>query len=597
MVDATDTQGVPIDDSEMNDPGSDNEAPDPLIGEEARSGAIANSGALDQAGARAKAGSRFSENEDEMTSLRNQYQNVSKQQSDAYSKQKELLDAATQRLLGLQAGPTDQEMLYRIGAAGGAPGSFNIGNVNAAKAEGLKEQREAEMQKQQLIAQYGLQGTQATIGAANSRLGQLTQQERIAQSGLNSSGNQMFRGQSNLPWYVKPDGQGGYTLPAGAEKIMDQQAMSKLFGRFTLLPQPDGSKKIVMLGGQSPGVAPAAAPPAPPVVPPSPAPPAAAQPPRVPVPATPGAPPAAPQAPAPSPQPKVDPLAAQYSDLFLPSTVLSPQYGALTPQTKPAYVATAAQAFDPQYFKGYQWNPQHIGDDKIRMKQIEQTSGQMSDAAQGAEATIYNYGNALQNMDKLGDPNLLTGPAGAKIGAFENTLRGVLGNDLTSQITNDPSLKGLATQQDTDKYFLNAATAGLKAIYGGRITNMEVQQRLKSLPSNNLLPAVTRMLASAQGEVAQDTINRSKLWSAYIDHNGDPNQAKFNTWYEANFSPFHASRLKDNLTAEEASIAAKKTAPPGTPPQAISPLATYYMNLGKWKQGGQQGPKPTIPGT
>jgi hypothetical protein len=517
MTDTTNTQGVPMDDSELNDPGEDINAPDPLLGEQAQSGAIGaatgkSSAPPTQASARKNAADRYSENQSEMDDLRQQYVATSKQQSDQYAQQKKVLDDATNRLLNYNAGPSDQEIAYRVAAAGSAPGSFNIGNVNAARAEGLKEQREAELAKQQLIAQYQGAAANAGIGQTNARLGQLTQQQRIVAGQLNSAGNQQFRGQTNMPWYVKDNGDGTYALQPGAEKIMDQQAMSKLFGRFTLLPQPDGSKKIVTLGGsvpQQPPQSPQAPPPpqtpqvppkapaAPPVAPPQ----APGTAPQAPAPAAPGAPAAATQLPDP------------FSDLFLPSTVLDPKYGALTPQTKPAYVATAHQAFDPAYFKEYQFNPTHFGDMAIRTKQVETEGKELGDAANASQQMIYNYGHALNQIDAMGnDQNLRTGPAGAKIAAFTNTLRGVLPDDVVSTITNDPGLQKLATQQETDKYFLQAATTGLKAIYGGRITNMEVQQRLKSLPGNNLLPEVTRMLAQAQADVAQDTVNKGKLF-------------------------------------------------------------------------------------
>lgn len=580
--------GVPIDDSELNDPGSDIDAPDPLIGESAQSGAIGRA-VPSLSTARKNATDRYSENQSEMDDLRSQYAATSKAQSDAYSSQKAQIDAATKRLIDMQVGPSDQEAMYRAAAAISSPAGgrgFNVSGMNQTQADILKERREAELQKQQLIAQYAMQGPQATIGATNARLNQLTQQQRIVAGQLNSAGGQQFRGQANLPWYVKQNDDGSASLQPGAEKIMDQQAMSKLFGRFTLIPQPDGSKKIQMLGPlvpQSGGQPPAGGGSAPVV---SPASQPTTQAPRPP--AAPNAP-AAPSVPgAPASQPAVR---SPYDDVFQPSTVLDPKYGALTPQTKPAYVATAQQAFDPNYFSEYQWHPTVIGDDKIRVKQIEKMSQDQADSAQGAEATIFNYGHALQQMDQSQD--LLSGPAGQKVGAIENTLRGILGDSLTGTITNDKDLAKLATQQDTDKYFLNAATSGLKAIYGGRITNMEVQQRLKSLPSNNLLPAVTKMLAAAQAEVAQDSVNRSKLWSVYKAKNGDPDPARFNTWYEANFSPFHDSRLKANLAAQQAATAAKAAAP--NVPVTQNPLVAYYTGLAKWKASGSQGPAPQRP--
>jgi hypothetical protein len=589
MAQQVDTQGQPTDDNAAmlsQDPQDDQS---PL--QQATS-------APTQGTARKAAADRFLENTDELSGLRKQYTKYESQQANAYAEQKRLIDQATQRLMGLPTGPSDQELQYRLAAAQGSSGNAGDipGKTSSVRAEALAEARQGELARAQLLAEYGMKGPDSEINMTNALMSKNLAEQRVAQSGANSAGGQQFRGQANMPWYVKANGDGTFAIQPGADRIMDQVELTKMFGKFTLLPQPDGSKKIVSLAGTGVGSVPPAAPQAAPTPQAGPPP---AQAPGAPV-AAPGTPPAAPGSPpmrtaAPPQAPKVlpkpdSPQAAQYADLFLPSTVLDPKYGALTPQTKPSYVATAIQAFDPSYFQGYTWKPTHIGDDKIRIKQIEAMSAQQGEAAQGAESTIYNYGQALGNMDKLADPKLLSGPAGAKIGAFENTLRGVLGDDMTAKITSDPDLKKLATQQDTDKYFLNAATTGLKAIYGGRITNMEVQQRLKSLPSNNLLPAVARMLASAQAEVAQDQVNKSKLWSTYIRKNGDPDPSVFNTWYEANFSPFHASRLKENLTAQEAAqLAAKQH--PGVP-AAQDPLVKYYVDLANWQKNGKQGPAP-----
>jgi len=579
---STDQQGV-ITEDDLND--------DPDASESA--GAIASSGGPSstqdasgptQTSARKDAKGRFDENTNEMQSLRKQYSQVSQQQADAYQEQRDRIDQATKRILNMQTGPSEQEMMYRIGAAAARPNfsGVDIGGINAVKAQGMAESREAEMMKQKYLSELAEKGPESTINATNALMGKNLTQQRIVASQINSSGTQQLRGQANLPWYVTTDDSGTMVMKPGALDNLKAIEKNKLLSKFTKVRQPDGSDKVTYVGGGGGGAAP--------------------QTPQQPQ--APRAGPSAPQAPAPvggsTQQPgapsspggqaplAADPQASSYDDLFQPSTILDPKYGSLTPQTKPAYVHTAVQAFDPTYFRGYQWHPRVIGDDKIRIKQIEKGSDEQAAAAQAASSTIYNYGNALNQMDKLSDPTLRTGPSGQRISAMQNALRGVLGDGLSGQIFNDPDLQKLATGQETDKYFLQAATTGLKAIYGARVTNMDIQQRLKSLPSNNLLPAVTRMLASAQAEVAQDTVNRSKLWSAYLDHNGDPNAAKFNTWYEANFNPFGDSRLHGNLR----SMQKQKNQ---SAPSSISPLASYYQKMGAWQRGGSKGPAPVKP--
>jgi len=599
MVDQTNSMGIPLSDSELNDP-------DPLLGESAQSGALAKA-VPTQGSSRSDAKSRFDENQSEMSDLRSQYASTAKQQSDAYAQEKSQIDAATERLMGMQVGPSDQEKLYRIAAAGSTPNhnGVNISGINQTQADVLKERREADMQKQQLLAQYAMAGPQATIGATNAKLNQLTQQQRIVAGQINSAGGQQFRGQANLPAGLTQNADGSVTVAPGMEQYWNEKSLAGMYGKGYMLPNPDGSKRWVSLAPTAAALQgnqnrPPQAPQAPPVTPQAPQQGGGTpQAPRVVAPAAPQQPngaapaPAQPQAPQSATAP-AKPIPSPYDDLFLPSTVLDPKYGALTPATKPAYVATASQAFDPAYFKEYQFQANNFGDMDVRKKNLETEGKELADAGVGAQQTIYNYGQALQNMDKLSDPQLLTGPAGLKIGAFENTLRGVLPDNVTQAIFSDPDMKKLATQQDTDKYFLNAATSGLKAIYGGRITNMEVQQRLKSLPSNNLLPAVTKMLAAAQAEVAQDTVNKGKLFGAYVRKGGDPAPSTFNTWYEANFSPFHQSRLKDNLAAQKA-VAITKAPQAAAPAAAQDPIVKYYVALGQWKAGGQQGPAPVKP--
>jgi hypothetical protein len=600
-LEQTDSMGVPLGDHELNDPSSDPDAPDPLLGETAQSGALAKA-VPTQASARKNASDRFDENQSEMADLRSQYASTAKQQADAYAQEKAQIDAATERLMGMQVGPSDQEKLYRIAAAGSTPNhnGVNISGINQTQADVLAERRNAEMQKQQLLAQYAMAGPQATIGATNAKLNQLTQQQRIVAGQINSAGGQQFRGQANLPAGLTQNADGSMTVAPGMEQYWNEKSLAGMYGKGYMLPNPDGSKRWVSLAPtaaalQSNQNRQPQAPQTPPVAPPvAPKPQVPQQPPQnVPQGTQPQTPPVAAQPPAAAPpQAPSKPLPSPYDDLFLPSTVLDPKYGALTPATKPAYVATASQAFDPAYFKEYQFQANNFGDMDVRKKNLETEGKELADAGVGAQQTIYNYGQALQNMDKLSDPQLLTGPAGLKIGAFENTLRGVLPDNVTQAIFSDPDMKKLATQQDTDKYFLNAATSGLKAIYGGRITNMEVQQRLKSLPSNNLLPAVTKMLASAQAEVAQDTVNKGKLFGAYVRKGGDPAPSTFNTWYEANFSPFHQSRLQDNLKAQQA-LAKVKTQPPAVAAQ--DPLVQYYVALSQWKAAGSKGTPPQKP--
>jgi hypothetical protein len=383
------------------------------------------------------------------------------------------------------------------------------------------------------------------------------------------------RGNQALPWYVKSDGNGGYYLPPGAEKVLDQQAMAKLFGRFTLVPQADGSKRIVsgaaiaqQAGGQQPQA------------------PQAPSAPTVPGPGQTNT--SAPRAPAPNATGGVTPQFL--AGLFQPSNILPAKYGALTQDTKPAYVQAGIEAFSPQEFSQYVFKPDWLTNNKASMvKEIENKDKELGATGTSAATTINNYGHALQAIDGLqNDPKLMTGPFGEKKAAFENALRGIIGDDATAAITADPQLNALAAKQDSDKYFRQAATAGLQAVYHGRITNQELSTQLSSLPSANLMPEVARLLAKAQTDVAQDNVNKAKLWPIYKAKGGNPSM--YDSWYDSHFSPFSTdSTLTKTLKAAQAA----KAAPPQQ--QQQNPLVQYYTALAAWKANGSQGPAPQKP--
>ncbi len=507
----------------------------------------------------------------EMDRLQKQYSDLSGQNADAYAAQKKALQDATERLNAMNFGPSAQEQHYRNLAAftDGSHGGygFNPAEVNQTKADILKEQREAEMQKQQLLSNYAMQIPQATIAANKETMNQNLGQQRVLGSQINNSANSQFKRNGNDPWYVARDNEGNPFIPKQNLDALNQVELSHLYGRFTLVPNADGSKRIV------PGASIAA--------PQN----GSAQPqtgnaPQIPGPSAPGT--GAPRSAAPQTG-----LSPQFlSGLFQPSNVLSPRYGALTQDTKPVYVQTAQQAFDPQEFQNYKFTPDWLTNNKDAMKKdLEQKNKEMSSTLSGANNTISNYGRALQAIDGLqNDPKLMTGPFGEKKAALENFLRGAVGDDLTATILNDPQLKALEAKQDSDKYFRQAATAGLQAVYHGRITNQELSTQLASLPSSNLMPAVARMLSKAQTDIAQDNVNKAKLWPVYVQKGGNPSM--YDAWYETHFSPFSTdSVLTKNLQAAKS----------GAQQAPQNPLVQYYTALAQWRANGQKGPAPQKP--
>jgi len=69
----------------------------------------------------------------------------------------------------------------------------------------LRQQRESEIAKQQLLTQYGMQIPQAQLGAANQRLNQITQQMRIQQSDINNASTQADKQAKPVNKYFMPD--------------------------------------------------------------------------------------------------------------------------------------------------------------------------------------------------------------------------------------------------------------------------------------------------------------------------------------------------------------------------------------------------------
>lgn len=202
MTDQTNSIGAPMDSDELEDPGTNDNAPDPLLGETPKSGALAAVGSKnDQQG-------RVTEGREAMRNLREQYAGAAGQANDAYAQQKKALQDATQRLLAMQYGPTPQEAAYRVAAAvgtGDSAGRYNPAGISAAHADILKEQREAEVQKQNLLQQYGMQIPQASLGAASARMSQITQQERIQQSENNNAENKAAAPVKSIGKYFMPN--------------------------------------------------------------------------------------------------------------------------------------------------------------------------------------------------------------------------------------------------------------------------------------------------------------------------------------------------------------------------------------------------------
>ena len=176
-LEQTDTNGVPVD-HELGDPSSDLQAPDPLLGESA-----AGTGALSKVGTKGYSQERASESLGELNRLKGQYGRIQGQLGGAYGEQIQAMKDATGRILQMNMAPSDKEQALRVASAmarGNATGGYDTAGVAGTQADVLSQVRAAELQKQQLLAQYGTQIPAALINQLNAQSNALTGQMRIA---------------------------------------------------------------------------------------------------------------------------------------------------------------------------------------------------------------------------------------------------------------------------------------------------------------------------------------------------------------------------------------------------------------------------------
>lgn len=185
----TDGNGVVMDD-ELDDPSNNVNSPDPLIGESPKSGALA---AMPVAGSQVDKQTRSSKSRSEMEMLQQSYGENQKHLAGAYADEAKALQDARQRLLSSTAfGPSPQEAAMQRAAAWtktDAAGRFDPGQVAAANASIMQQQRQGELQKQQLLNQYATQIPESMAKNYGALGNSLIQRMRIAQSDVNNSAN------------------------------------------------------------------------------------------------------------------------------------------------------------------------------------------------------------------------------------------------------------------------------------------------------------------------------------------------------------------------------------------------------------------------
>jgi hypothetical protein len=187
---STDGNGVLLDD-ETDDPGQNSNTPDPLIGEAPRSGALSAIPAKPVAGSMRDKESRASTSRSQMETLQQAYGENQKALSGAYADEAKALQAARQQLLSSSAyAISPREAGMQLAAAmthTDSAGRFDPGQVAAAQASIMQQQRSGEIQRQQLLNQYATQIPESMAKNYGAMGNSLIQRMRIAQSDVNNS--------------------------------------------------------------------------------------------------------------------------------------------------------------------------------------------------------------------------------------------------------------------------------------------------------------------------------------------------------------------------------------------------------------------------
>ena len=455
------------------------------------------------------------------------------------------MDSATSKLQGLPFGPSPAEKALTIGTAMGQntkTGRFGetLANTTGAMAKMAAEERQANIQKQMLLAQYGIQTAGAQMTAAQKAAGAATAQQRAdAMSGnAAQTANARMLGKG-----IQDDGNGGIHIAPGADSSFAQLAYTKLYGQKARAVQnADGSIDLVSpFTGTSPppGFSASAAPPTA-AAPRTAAAPAAA------APAAPGAAPAAPGAAPAAPANTVTGRAFTQADFpsffgvagdpksLIPGTLNDPHATA-------ALATVANNAFDVNNFRQYQIGGGKAtgGVNPAAFKENLKTQEGYDKAAAGAQEQNYNYQHMLDQL-----PNVRTGGWQAAVTPLRQAIHGWINS------SDDPALnkqlEGILGNIDKvnseaafNKEAMAAGTLGLTSRFGNRVLLAEFQSYMKSQPGQDLPEGAIKYLIANQIERNMKIINESNLHSTFVSHGGDQNQ--WQNFYTRNFDPYSNS--------------------------------------------------------
>jgi hypothetical protein len=478
-----------------------------------------------------------------------------------YSKSAEasrkVLEDAAAKLQNVPTGPSADEERYLKGAAFFGPGDFSSANPVGSVARGeatqaniLGQRRAAQEQRIQDLAKLGIEANQYPMAQSAAMMNNATQQLQKLRGQIISANTGAARG---MPWYVDmmrtEKGATNFQIANGAEPILAQIDTNKLYGQIKEAKQPDGSSKFywgATLVGTNPapprapmsGVAPGAQPGTQPVTQPG------AQPQAQPG-AQPGTQPGVqPQAAQKPPEPGMGPGAQLYrqawtAPLSRNAMPLPWMPAAASPTYAHVYETVADQAF--ANIRPVQLAPQMsaMGQSTANMnayKQDNELADKMNDKNKPLVDTVRaNLNNATDMLSLVNSGQMDTG----KLSQISLQLR--------QQLASMGAISDKAVTDDTifDKEARQLASSGLKSIYGARVTNMELDQQLKSLPNLAMNPRALQALLRL--EILRDVadLHKDAMWDEYRTQHGSAQN--FDNWYNKYFSPYSNSMVNQNI--------------------------------------------------
>ena len=462
-------------------------------------------------------------------------------------------------LRGLQFGPSDAEKNASMAQAWtqnthtGRPGEM-MSNVYGQQAANLKAQREADLQKAQLMSQYGVGLASAQYTQAQKDMADATGAAR-AFGTVGTAHDRMANQQELKGFKDNGDGTISQVTDGSGVPLTVLQERAKLAGKPLMLKNADGTVRP-MVADKATGVN---------LRPSAPAAPGAPQASAAPLPASAGAAGTVTPATGTGQQPIAVQMASPAGQAGTSGAAPAPQKPSANPYTgpalenlpgtpyssprvSPAAEAAAQEAFSPQALapfmssatqKGIGYGPtlDAVAKAKDNAAFATKASTLQADAASHAEMNLRLENEMLGELNKS---TTMTGP-------WANDLNVLKAKFQQIGLMSPEEAASIDSAYKMNKWGLALATNGLKSTYGARITNLDVQQALKSNPNQDMPEAAARALIQMGVQRDEGELHAKAFMEKYNNiQNIDPKQ--FGQWYRKYVDPYSASVFNKKAT-------------------------------------------------